>query len=197
MIICSGCSRYFSGTPFTLLDNRRICPSCFEGIRSGRGLFPLPNPPKPPEKPGFFAWIFSFHAKQEYQDKMREYDRSKTIYEQEYNRLRKLNSEIEHDICAFWPGGEPPPDWQWRRQRVIEQSDGKCHECGRVPKYLKHERVEKRSRKTKGRMYTVSRFDVHHINPRSKGGTHEFSNLILLCEHCHNKKPKRVTGVSP
>jgi hypothetical protein len=101
MIICSACSKYFSGTPFTLLDNHRICPSCFEAIKSGRGLFPLPNPPKPPEKPGFFTRIFSFYAKQDYQDKMSEYDRAKTIHEQEYNRIRELSSEIEHEVKKF------------------------------------------------------------------------------------------------
>lgn len=29
--------------------------------------------------------------------------------------------------------------------------------------------------------------DVHHIIPRSMGGTHDFRNLVVLCEECHLK----------
>jgi len=29
--------------------------------------------------------------------------------------------------------------------------------------------------------------EVHHIVPVSKGGTHERSNLMSLCQSCHNK----------
>lgn len=29
--------------------------------------------------------------------------------------------------------------------------------------------------------------DIHHIIPISKGGTNRFSNLMLVCEVCHEK----------
>ena len=29
--------------------------------------------------------------------------------------------------------------------------------------------------------------EVHHIKPLSEGGTHDTSNLISLCKHCHSK----------
>lgn len=36
-----------------------------------------------------------------------------------------------------------------------------------------------------GRLTPVE--EVHHIRPVSKGGTHERSNLMSLCQSCHNK----------
>lgn len=29
--------------------------------------------------------------------------------------------------------------------------------------------------------------EVHHIQPLSKGGTHDFSNLMALCKPCHSR----------
>lgn len=29
--------------------------------------------------------------------------------------------------------------------------------------------------------------EVHHIVPRSRGGSHEKLNLVTMCKHCHNR----------
>lgn len=29
--------------------------------------------------------------------------------------------------------------------------------------------------------------EVHHIVPLSKGGTHDFDNLMALCKQCHSR----------
>lgn len=36
-----------------------------------------------------------------------------------------------------------------------------------------------------GRMVPLD--EVHHIVPVNRGGTHDFSNLMSLCQSCHNK----------
>ena len=37
--------------------------------------------------------------------------------------------------------------------------------------------------------------EVHHILPLSRGGTHDFSNLMALCKSCHSASPlSMVTG---
>ncbi|NLD25260.1 HNH endonuclease [Candidatus Dojkabacteria bacterium] len=30
-------------------------------------------------------------------------------------------------------------------------------------------------------------FTIHHINPKSNGGTSNLSNLLLLCQSCHRR----------
>ena len=36
--------------------------------------------------------------------------------------------------------------------------------------------------------------EVHHIIPLSKGGTHEDSNLMSLCESCHSRITAKTGG---
>jgi len=45
---------------------------------------------------------------------------------------------------------------------------GRCEKCGVKLNYRKHEG------------------DIHHIVPMSKGGTNRYSNLVLLCDKCHD-----------
>jgi 5-methylcytosine-specific restriction endonuclease McrA len=51
------------------------------------------------------------------------------------------------------------------RSQILLRDHFRCRECG----YYKH-------------------LEVHHIVPRSKGGTDDPSNLITLCGRCHAKK---------
>jgi hypothetical protein len=206
MAICPVCKHDISG-PVILLDNREVCRDCFWSINRRWGRFQIPRfivgtkypEPLPPRKPGFFGWTFNEDAKQDYHNKMREYERLKEIFEQECNRIRELNrefDEIAHDICSFWPGGFVPPDWEWRRERVVDRDAGKCQKCGRPSRYLKYrdQMPKKPSTKTRKLIYSLGDLDVHHVIPKSKGGTHEFSNLILLCRKCHRKKSHGKTA---
>jgi hypothetical protein len=53
-----------------------------------------------------------------------------------------------------------------------------CEICGwSLPCDLPHSRVTK-SKPLPG-------LDAHHIVPRSLGGTHDYTNLVLLCPNCH------------
>lgn len=58
-----------------------------------------------------------------------------------------------------------PPDWENRKDEIIDRDGKLCSKCGRY-RYL----------------------HLHHINPLSRGGTNQISNLILLCEKCHSKR---------
>jgi 5-methylcytosine-specific restriction endonuclease McrA len=62
--------------------------------------------------------------------------------------------------------------WRMIRKGVIARDEGKCRLCGKdlskVPSWLT---------------------EVHHIQPRKRGGDDHPSNLLTLCTMCH----KRVT----
>ena len=58
-----------------------------------------------------------------------------------------------------------PPDWYWRSWYIKLRDDNICSNCG--SKY--------------GTMH------AHHKIPISKGGGHNFENLITLCSECHQK----------
>jgi len=77
--------------------------------------------------------------------------------------------ELHNIYMNFW---DLPPDWEWRRQQVIERARGVCTSCGRR------------------RNGSVVPFHVHHkILKSDKDGNHSIDNLILLCEICHAKVP--------
>ncbi len=52
--------------------------------------------------------------------------------------------------------------WREIRQKVLLRDNWRCQVCGK-----EHSG------------------QVHHVIPRSKGGTNDFSNLITLCGECH------------
>ena len=62
-----------------------------------------------------------------------------------------------------------PSDWSKRRREVLRRDDYMCRHCER------HED-----------MRGVS-LEVHHIVPRSRGGSHENWNLVTMCRHCHDR----------
>jgi len=58
-----------------------------------------------------------------------------------------------------------PPDWEERRNQVVERDSDQCSKCG-----------------------NWGHLHLHHITPLSKGGNNKIVNLRLLCENCHSKK---------
>lgn len=58
-------------------------------------------------------------------------------------------------------------DSQWRaiRKQVLERDEFRCVSCGTSLRSIEA--------------------DIHHLLPRSMGGTDELSNLIALCDGCH------------
>lgn len=64
---------------------------------------------------------------------------------------------------------EYPSDWNSRRKRVYRRDGHRCQNCG-----------------GKSQAGNDIQLNAHHIVPKSKGGTHQETNLITLCTDCHN-----------
>ena len=65
------------------------------------------------------------------------------------------------------PRGTPPLSVELRAKlrAALKERDGDgCAECG-----------------------TTRGLTIHHVKPRSEGGTNEIENLVLLCK-CHHKR---------
>ena len=62
-----------------------------------------------------------------------------------------------------------PPDWNSKRKNVYQRDNQECQNCG-----------------VSGGQHGRAELHAHHIVPKSRGGTHEKSNLITLCKDCHN-----------
>lgn len=62
--------------------------------------------------------------------------------------------------------GRYPPDWDARRETVMERQNYWCGRCGRYAG-------------------DVSGFHVHHLRHLSDGGQNHLGNLVGLCEDCH------------
>jgi hypothetical protein len=67
--------------------------------------------------------------------------------------------------------GELPPDWDGRRKATYRRDDWACQHCGtQSGPHASGEGV---------------RLHAHHTQPRSEGGSNHLSNLVTLCEPCH------------
>lgn len=62
--------------------------------------------------------------------------------------------------------GRYPPDWDARRQAVMDEQNYWCGRCGRYAG-------------------DVASFQVHHLQFLSEGGGNELENLVGLCRDCH------------
>ena len=66
-------------------------------------------------------------------------------------------------VNDYWP--TYPDDWESRRHIILNRAEHECESCGEDGKPL----------------------HVHHIKELSAGGSNLLSNLICLCEDCHNE----------
>ncbi|MDG5760244.1 HNH endonuclease [Natronococcus sp. A-GB1] len=77
-----------------------------------------------------------------------------------------------------------PDDWDRRRQEVYRRDDYQCANCRR-----------------RGGPHGDVELHAHHIVPKSRGGIHELSNLITVCEACHtavhNRDAVAPTAIPP
>ena len=70
--------------------------------------------------------------------------------------------------------GASSTDWDDVRANVLRRDHYKCVECGVPCKAIEA--------------------DVHHLLPRSAGGTDDPSNLITLCDGCHAAHHPKLAG---
>ena len=73
--------------------------------------------------------------------------------------LKKTASQIYDLILTY------PPDWDYRREKVIERDGNRCSNCG------EHTHLH-----------------LHHLVSLSKGGNNKIENLKLLCADCHSEE---------
>jgi ATP-dependent DNA helicase RecQ len=66
------------------------------------------------------------------------------------------------------------PDWVTVRETILNRDNYRCVECG-IP-------------------CTHSEADIHHLLPRSVGGSDEPSNLVTLCDGCHAAHHPQLAG---
>lgn len=78
----------------------------------------------------------------------------------------------DYDIPDFVNGTNIPHPWTFSSTKILVfcRDQGICRVCGK--------KVKLHDNNYEG--------EVHHIMPRSKGGSDHPKNLILLCVDCHN-----------
>lgn len=64
---------------------------------------------------------------------------------------------------------EYPLDWNSRRKKVYRRDGYECQNCGAI-----------------GGKKGNAELHAHHVVPKSKGGSHDTSNLVTVCKECHN-----------
>jgi len=77
-------------------------------------------------------------------------------------------------------GSQYPADWDERRRKVYRRDDYRCQECG-----------------AGGGPHGDTVLHCHHKTPISRGGSHEYSNLVTVCEDCHERIHGRAIGREP
>ncbi|AEN07729.1 HNH endonuclease (plasmid) [halophilic archaeon DL31] len=65
-------------------------------------------------------------------------------------------------------GKDYPSDWNSRRKKVYKRDNYRCQKCG-----------------SRGGSRGNTELHAHHKKPKSKGGSHRFSNLTTVCKSCH------------
>jgi 5-methylcytosine-specific restriction endonuclease McrA len=111
-----------------------------------------------------------------------------TSYVENTETAKVSLKRINKNYAAAWDSAcenfeTYPPDWEKRREDVLQRDGYKCTKCG-YPKGFK-----RRSRD----------LHVHHIIPLYKGGSNSLSNLTTLCHICHrniDKKHSRIRKIS-
>jgi len=80
--------------------------------------------------------------------------------------------EISHCVSNGYPN-----NWETRRKNIYKRDDHKCQNCGVSGGESRHIELH-----------------AHHIVPKSRGGSHQKSNLITLCKDCHNAVHGDITA---
>jgi 5-methylcytosine-specific restriction endonuclease McrA len=140
-----------------------------------------------------FSAIFAFAALGEYlnirNERLTEEIRRSKI-KKEYSTLQTWYSEKEHINRQSTKDSNGkttyPEDWSIRR-RYVKARDGKCYLCRGArdnDRYYFYRARDGRHLNRSGKDLALHD-QVHHIVPISKGGTHGLSNLVFLCNLCH------------
>lgn len=73
-----------------------------------------------------------------------------------------------------------PSDWSSRRRKVLQRDNHRCQRCG-----------------ANGRGSRNTELHVHHVTPKSDGGSHRLGNLKTVCKSCHQNIHGHGVGGRP
>jgi 5-methylcytosine-specific restriction endonuclease McrA len=105
---------------------------------------------------------------------------------EEYQR-RLAREKADHEYWQWhdhlYPGGSPnSPEWRQLERRIYGRDHYRCVRCGREGRFPK---------RRPGQPFVATGpyvgLHVHHIQPLSKGGSNDSSNLQTLCKQCHEQ----------
>lgn len=113
---------------------------------------PCPGPPKPPDKSVYNEYDGICDAPPSY--------RGDVYPEMRFNQHFNSSSIRAYDNDKTYP-----PDWESRRQEILERDGKSCVICGEQ-----------------------EHLHIHHVRPISWGGCHTPQNLITLCRNCHEQQ---------
>ena len=99
----------------------------------------------------------------------------KVIANREAKRRQKMN-DTDPGRKEFYRSGD-----KITRQGVLDRTGYRCHLC-------------KRRVRLSGNQNHALYFEVDHIIPRSKGGTHTWDNVATCCRSCNGKKGNRAAN---
>ena len=91
-----------------------------------------------------------------------------------FGTVRAIFSNSVSGNSVMSPVHAQSPEWTKVRDGVLLRDDHRCVECG-----VQCGRADA---------------DVHHLLPRSAGGTDEPSNLVTLCDGCHAAHHPKLAG---
>ena len=174
MILCNICNKQVSQKGFNLTSGSAIHESCLKSFQEEElkvknnlieledHLFSLKN--ELTKRKGIGFKIFSIFSNPTLSIDEIEKDKESTekLLFNLSSEFLKLHKKLA-SIYDFFP--TYPPDWDERKDLIIERDGKYCKKCG-----------------------DSRNLHVHHIIPLSQGGTNEISNLKFLCEDCHSKK---------
>lgn len=128
----------------------------------------------------YFTDINNRQAEINRRQKIKEkYDRMNNWYSGD-EQLHRNSTKSETGRATY------PVDWS-NRKEYVRTRDGACFLCkgGRDnDRYYFYRPRDGRHLNKSGKDFALYN-QVHHIVPISKGGTHEVSNLVYLCNLCH------------
>jgi 5-methylcytosine-specific restriction protein A len=110
----------------------------------------------------------------------------------EMRRARPRGRRYYETGTTLLPYSTDTPDvvrgliWIRMRQAVVRRDDFTCQDCGVRFGRARRRVYDVTARRGRGG-YAWERLEVHHIIPRSKGGSEHPGNLKTLCPSCHHE----------
>lgn len=171
MKFCKVCNSYYDSEKINLSDGGFVHVRCISDLdlevsdlksKQQSKIYRLNEEHNKRERLGYKIKSFLFPSETEetqYQTFLISSKKEIDRINEELNPL-KQNQHLIYNLYLSYP-----PDWDERRNLVIDRDGERCKRCS-----------------------SWQNLHLHHKVPLSKGGTNEISNLVLLCRKCHSKQ---------